>query len=148
MDFFEKVGGTITVKGKELSKKAKELADIAKLSNQVSSEKDKINKNYLEIGRAYYNAHVADENYDYEGLCGEITVSMDKISQLKKDIQNLKGTKLCESCGVELSKEAAYCSSCGAKVAEEEVAEEEEVVEDIIHVVEDVVEDITEEKEV
>lgn len=120
MDFFEKVGDTITVKSKEIAKKAKEVADVAKLSSQVSSEKDKINKNYIEIGRAYYNAHLQDENYEYEGLCGEITASMDKITELKKEIQTLKGTKLCESCGAELSKDSLYCSSCGKRVEEED----------------------------
>ncbi len=120
MDFFEKVGDTITVKSKEIAKKAKEVADVAKLSSQVSNEKDKINKNYIEIGRAYYNAHLQDENYEYEGLCSEITASMDKITELKKEIQTLKGTKLCESCGAELSKDALYCSSCGTRVEEED----------------------------
>lgn len=124
MDLFGKVSDTITEKSKELAKKAKEVADIAKLNSQISSEKDKINKNYIEIGRAYYNAHLQEENYDYEGLCGEITASMDKVTELKKDIQTLKGTKCCENCGAELPKDAAYCLSCGTKV-EEEVQEEE-----------------------
>lgn len=121
MDFFEKVGDTITGKSKEIAKKAKEVTDIAKLNNQVGSEKDKINKNYAEIGRAYYNAHLHDENYDYEGLCGEITASMDKIEELKKGIQELKGTKCCENCGAELPKDAVYCSSCGTRVEEEDL---------------------------
>jgi ribosomal protein L40E len=130
MDFFEKVGDTITGKSKELAKKAKDVTDIAKLNSQISSEKDKINKNYIEIGRAYYNAHLHEENYNYEGLCGEITVSMDKITELKKDIQTLKGTKCCENCGAELPREAAYCLSCGTKVEEETEPETEEAEEE------------------
>lgn len=120
MDFFEKVGEGITVKGRVVTKKAKEFTDAVKLNGQISSEKDKINKNYIEIGRAYYNAHLQDENYDYEALCGDITASMDKISQLKKGIQSLKGTKCCDNCGAELVKEAVYCSSCGTRVEEED----------------------------
>ena len=37
MDFFEKVGETITAKGKDVTNKAKEMAEIAGLRNQIST---------------------------------------------------------------------------------------------------------------
>ena len=54
MDFFEKVGDTITSKGKEVTGKAKDLAEIANLKSQISTCEDVIRKNYIEIGRLYY----------------------------------------------------------------------------------------------
>ena len=37
MDFFEKVGETITAKGREVSGKAKDMAEIASIRNQISA---------------------------------------------------------------------------------------------------------------
>lgn len=53
MDFFEKVGETITTVGKEATEKAKELAEIASLKSQIHSCEEVIKKNYTEIGRIY-----------------------------------------------------------------------------------------------
>lgn len=54
MDFFEKIGETITAVGREATDKAKELAEIASLKNQIHSCEDVIKKNYIEIGKIYY----------------------------------------------------------------------------------------------
>lgn len=51
MDFFEKLGDTITTKGKEVTGKAKDLAEIANLKGQIGTCEDVIKKNYIEIGR-------------------------------------------------------------------------------------------------
>ena len=48
MDFFEKLGDTITTKGKEVTGKAKDLAEIANLKGQIGTCEDVIKKNYIE----------------------------------------------------------------------------------------------------
>ena len=53
MDFFEKVGETITGKSKDIVDKAKDLAEIASLRSQIGTCEEVIKKNYLEIGRLY-----------------------------------------------------------------------------------------------
>lgn len=54
MDFFEKVGETITAVGKEATDKARELAEFASLKNQIHTCDEVIKKNYIEIGKIYY----------------------------------------------------------------------------------------------
>ena len=54
MDFFEKVGDTIATVGKEAADKAKELAELASLKNQIHTCDEIIRKNYIEIGKIYY----------------------------------------------------------------------------------------------
>jgi len=49
MDFFERVGETITAKGKDVADKAKDLAEIASLRSQISTCEEVMKKNYLEI---------------------------------------------------------------------------------------------------
>ena len=50
MDIIEKIGDTITEKGKVAADKAKELAAIANLKSQISTCEEVMKKNYLEIG--------------------------------------------------------------------------------------------------
>ena len=48
MDFIEKIGDTISAKGKEAADKAKELAEIASLKSQIGTCEEIIKKNYME----------------------------------------------------------------------------------------------------
>lgn len=66
MDFFEKLGETITERGKEAADKAKDLAEIARLKSQISTCEEVIRKNYMEIGRLYYEKY-AHRTKDEEG---------------------------------------------------------------------------------
>ena len=52
MDIIEKIGDTITEKGKVAADKAKELAAIANLKSQISTCEEVMKKTYLEIGRS------------------------------------------------------------------------------------------------
>ena len=49
MDIIEKIGDTITEKGKVAADKAKELAAIANLKSQISTCEEVMKKNYLEM---------------------------------------------------------------------------------------------------
>lgn len=57
MDFIERLGDVITQKGKEAADKAREAAEIARLRSQISTCEEVIKKNYLEIGRQYYERY-------------------------------------------------------------------------------------------
>ena len=58
MDFFDKLGTTISTKGKEVTGKAKDLAEVANLKSQISTCESVIKKNYIEIGKKYYDMHL------------------------------------------------------------------------------------------
>ena len=58
MDIIEKIGDTITEKGKVAADKAKELAAIANLKSQISTCEEVMKKNYLEIGKIYLSSTV------------------------------------------------------------------------------------------
>ena len=57
MDIIEKIGDTITEKGKVAADKAKELAAIANLKSQISTCEEVMKKNYLEIGKIYFEQY-------------------------------------------------------------------------------------------
>jgi len=140
MDFFEKVGETLSVKGKEAVKKAKEMADISNLSVQISSQEKIINKLYAELGKAYFELHREEEDGPYASQFREIKSASEKIQELKGEINKIKGVKTCENCGADMDADAAYCPGCGTKASAEEPAREPEVDEDLDDVFDDVYE--------
>jgi len=84
-DFVEKAGD-----------KAKDVARIAKLNMELSSEKDTIEKAYLEIGKLYYETRKNAPDGFFVQLCDEITLANDNISKVLSELDDLKaglGTK-------------------------------------------------------
>lgn len=91
MDFFEKIGETITAKGKEVTGKAKDLAEIAGLRSQINTCEEVIKKNYMEIGRLYYEQFKDAEYNDFTEQCTAVGNAKNGISALEEKIQEIKG---------------------------------------------------------
>ena len=91
MDFFEKVGSAISVKGKEAGAKAKELAEVAKLKSNIVTYEDVIKKNYLELGRLFYEQTKDNPDPIYEKQFQNISEAMIAIEELKQQIDFIKG---------------------------------------------------------
>lgn len=143
MDFFNKLGETIASASKDVSQKAKDLSGTAKLTFDIKSKEDYVQRMYAEIGRQYYEDHKDNTEDLYEEMA-LIKEALDAIADMKKELQSLKGEKTCSRCGEKVGEDDAYCRSCGAKleddeiivdavtrdVPEEEEAKEEEVKEE------------------
>lgn len=90
MDFIEKVGSVITAKGQEAVDKAKQLAEIAGLKSQIASCEEVIKKNYLEIGRLFYEEYANEEDSPYGKQCQAISNAKKGIEELEQKIQEIK----------------------------------------------------------
>ena len=84
MDIIEKIGDTITEKGKVAADKAKELAAIANLKSQI------MKKNYLEIGKIYFEQNSDMPEPPFEKQCETIKNSQRAIADLQEKIEQLK----------------------------------------------------------
>jgi DNA-binding ferritin-like protein len=91
MDFFDKLGETISTKGKEVTGKAKDLAEVANLKGQISTCEDVIKKNYTEIGKKYYEMHAAAPEEEYDEQCRAIANAQNAIVDLENKIKEIKG---------------------------------------------------------
>ncbi len=83
MEFFEKVGETITAKGKDVADKAKDFAEIASLRSQISTCEEVMKKNYLEIGKLYYEQFKEAEYNDFVEQCTAITNAKNGVEALE-----------------------------------------------------------------
>ena len=132
MDFFNKVGSTISSKSKDVTKKAKEIAEIAKLTGQIAEKEESIKGAYIELGKYVYESQKEDAPAEVAEKFAVIDAAVEEIEGLKREVRKLKGRQECPDCGKEVSYSAAFCSYCGAKLPEpepEEVVEEGEVTE-------------------
>ena len=89
--FVTKVGETISAKGKEVTDKAKELAEIANLRSQINTCEEVVKKNYMEIGRRYYEQHGSEPDELYEEQCRAVKNAQTGIADLEEKIKELKG---------------------------------------------------------
>lgn len=86
-----KIGETITSKGREVTIKAKDMAEIASLKSQIRTCEDVMKKNYMEIGKRYYELHkdAWEEIYDEE--CRAVANAQNGIDELDAKIREIKG---------------------------------------------------------
>lgn len=54
MAFFDNMKETLTSAGRDVSQKAKEVSNIAKLKMDIKSKQDALDKQYIELGKHYY----------------------------------------------------------------------------------------------
>lgn len=91
MDIIEKLGDTISAKGKEVADKAKELAEIANLKSRIATYEDVVKKNYAEIGRIYYEQYGDMPEEPFEKACRSIKNAQSGIEELQEQIKEIKG---------------------------------------------------------
>lgn len=91
MDFIEKLGDTISSKGREAADKAKELAEIAGLKSQIATCEEVIKKNYMEIGKLYYEEYSDVSDAPFEKQCRAIRNAKHGVEELREKIKEIKG---------------------------------------------------------
>lgn len=91
MDIIEKIGDTITDKGKEAIDKAKELAETARLKSQIGTCEEVIKKNYMEIGRLYYEQYGNTPEEPFAKACRSIANAKAGVRELQHKIKEIKG---------------------------------------------------------
>ena len=124
MDDINKLVETLTDTGKGVMQKAKDVAEVSKIHNQISVEESRINAAYLSIGKRFYEENAGEVMEAYIQDFSVITESKAKIQSLKEQLKQLKGMYKCPQCGAEVPANSAFCSSCGAKLIVEEPKEE------------------------
>lgn len=90
MEFFENLGDRIYDKGKSVAGKAKVMSEVAGLKSRISTEEDVIKKNYMEIGRLYYEQCGSAPDAAFAQQCRAINEAKDEIAKLEEKIKTLK----------------------------------------------------------
>lgn len=126
MAFFDELGKVISDKSKEAAEKVKDLTGVIQLKTRLSAEKDKVNKAYINLGKAYYDRHEASAEEEYAADFELIRVGLMKMAELEDEISELEGNRVCAECGAKVEKNAQFCSRCGAPMEEKSASDAEE----------------------
>ena len=117
MAFLENLGKKVGEAAQAAAKKSGELVETTKLNVSINSEEDKVQKLYAQIGKAVFekfnSSGIADS--DCKEACEAIKVHEQNIKNLKEKILDVRGVKLCVSCGNEMDKAQLFCAKCGTK---------------------------------
>ena len=153
MAFFEELGKTLTKVGEATVQKTKEVADYTKANAKILEIQNKLDKAYIEVGKKYLELHPVNDEEDMAEVVGAVYEMEDLLKELRKQLQELKGTVKCEVCGLECDSDDVFCRKCGAELKKEEViidaeevAEEvtEEDFEEVVEAVEETAEEVVE----
>lgn len=124
MEFIDTIVKTLSEVSQTTIKKGKDVKNIAKLNLTISDEERKIERNYIEIGRLFYEMHKDDCEKEFAEFIVSIDESKEKIKQCNEEIKELKGIIKCPGCDAEIMGNLAYCPHCGFKIEQEEPEEE------------------------
>lgn len=91
MAFLDDLGKKLSQTGAEAADKAKEVAQVAKLKSQISDEERNIKQQYIQIGKAFFEANPDCTEAPYAGMISAIKASQGKIASLEQDITVAKG---------------------------------------------------------
>ena len=124
MNFFRKLGRTVADIGCAAVQKVKVTAAIGKIDATLSEEEKKTDALYLELGKAYFDAHSTDSNCEFADKILAINEAKQKIEDGEKQKRALRRVQRCENCGAEMPDALLFCTACGNKMP---VVEEHEV---------------------
>lgn len=114
-DFFGSLGETLTKTARELSDRAEEVYETQRLKNKISGEERQITKAMADIGKIIYKRYrdgvpLAEEE---KAICEQIDERRVQIDKYKEEMNGVKGSRFCPSCGNPLGRNDAFCSKCG-----------------------------------
>lgn len=116
MASWEEFKGSLFAAGRDVSQKAKEMSEITKLKLDIRSKEDFIEKQFANIGRAYYEANKEDASEKDAEQFAVIAEAMEEVVRMKQQVLMIQGAEECPKCGKKVPEGTSYCSECGTKI--------------------------------
>lgn len=103
---------------KDVVKKSGNLVDQTKLKIAMNEMEQKLNDEYIAIGKFVYDQH--KQGSEFTDVVGEHCTKLDEISaeieDMKKQLAEAKNSVLCDECDTLNPVDSQFCSKCGAKL--------------------------------
>ncbi len=123
MGFLDELTESLTTAGRDVTQKAKDVSELAKLKLDIKSKEDYVQKQYAALGAAYFEKHKDEEEIEEAEQFFLIKEALGEIERMKAEVLKLQGASECPKCGMRMPEGAQFCSSCGAKM--DDIYEEE-----------------------
>ena len=116
MSFFDNIGSKASAAGQAAAEKARNFAEVNRLSGVISDHEKRISRLYFEIGQSYYERHKDDPEAEELERIAEITDTNEKIAVCRNQIKTLKGVEKCPNCGADVQNGSQFCNKCGTRM--------------------------------
>ena len=125
MAFFNELGKKAKSAAAVAADKAKDAAELTKISVAIAGEQRDIDKNYRAIGEWFANEYEGEVPEAVRDLLEAINASKAKIAELeaakaatkeKAPVEEAPAGKTCPICGAQA--ESKFCPQCGAPMGE------------------------------
>ncbi len=110
-DVVGSIGSTAT----GVADKAKSISEVGNLKRKIAYEEERIVEIFADIGKSLYENRNQDME-DFAPLCDDIDLRKRRIKRMRLEMNEIRGIKLCETCGTEVDEKFQYCGVCGAKL--------------------------------
>lgn len=118
MSTWEDIKGSLFAAGRDVSQKAKEVSEVAKLKMDIHSKEDFVEKQFAALGRAYYEANKDSADVREEEQFRVIKEAIEEIGRMNQQVLDIQGVVQCPNCGKKVPAGTSYCSDCGRKIDE------------------------------
>ena len=141
MSAWDNFKGSLFAAGRDVSQKAKEVSEVAKLKMDIHTKEAFVEKQFAALGRAYYKANKENASAADEEKFAVIKEALEEIRRMSQQVLDIQGVVQCPNCGKKMPSDNTFCSDCGtrldeiiveATVVSEETVTEEAATEDIV----------------
>lgn len=114
MGFFDDLGKKVSDVGQKAVEKTQEIAESAHVNSLISQNEGRIKDVYCQIGKLYADKYGDGCDPEFAEMIASVAELERQSVAYRKQLQDIKGIRICEACGAEVTKNSAFCSSCGA----------------------------------
>ena len=82
----EAIAGKSSVVIEKATDAARSVMRAGKLNMDIAAEKDRIRRNYSQLGKLYYEAHKDDPEAAFEQVVSDIALSEEKIAAMREEL--------------------------------------------------------------
>ena len=116
MGLFEDFGKKVKDAGQKSVQKTREISEISRINTLISQAESDMYRIYYSIGKTYVSLHRDDSEEALKSMVSSVINLESEKEEYKKQIQLIRGIRLCSHCGAELLNGSQFCSSCGVPV--------------------------------
>ena len=117
-DFFGDLGKSITRATQKAVGRTGSLIESTKINAMMGAELKSIEKLYTELGEMVFDrctkGFAAEESW--APVIEEIRTHKAKVQSLRGELADIKGMRVCSSCGELIDSKVPFCPMCGAAV--------------------------------
>lgn len=114
MPNFDFMGAVVNAAGK-----AKNANEVSNLKRKILYEEERIVEVFAELGKKYYKNPEEDPAV-LKAFCDDVDTRRRRIKQMRFELNNIRGYKVCPKCNSEVNEKFQFCGVCGARLPEDE----------------------------